>query len=65
MSMRIHKLTTYMHAGEACTLIEFLDQLREVLLQAYGDEITAMLQQATTQHEPAEPLDLFSGEEPF
>ncbi|MBW8721896.1 MAG: hypothetical protein JF626_08530 [Polaromonas sp.] len=46
-------------------MIEFMNQLREVLLQAYGDEITAMLQQATTQHEPAEPLDLFSGEEPF
>jgi hypothetical protein len=58
-------MTTYMQAGEACTLIEFLDQLREVLLQAYGDEITAMLQQATTQQEPAEPLDLFSDEEPF
>ena len=64
MSMRIHKLTTYMHAEEACSVIEFLDQVREVLLQAYGDDITAMLQQATTRHERG-PRDLLDDEEPF
>ena len=45
--MRIHKLTTYLQAEEVFTLVEFLDQLRDVLIQAYGDDISAMLQQAS------------------
>lgn len=44
MSMRIHKLTTYLQPEEAYTLVEFLEQLRDVLLQTYGDEISVMLQ---------------------
>ena len=47
MTRRVHKLATYLRADEAYTLIEFLDQLREVLMEAYGDEITALLQEAT------------------
>jgi hypothetical protein len=62
MSMRTHRLTTYLQAEEACSLIEFLDQVREVLLQAYGDDIIAMLQQASS---PQEPQDLLGEEEPF
>jgi hypothetical protein len=56
--MRTHRLTIYLQAHEACSLIEFLDQVREVLMQAYGDDITAMLQQATAsqQHESGELL---------
>lgn len=45
MNMRVHRLVTYMQAEEAYTLVEFLDQLRATLMQAYGDEITCMLQQ--------------------
>lgn len=64
MSMRTHRLTTYLQAEEACTLIEFLDQVREVLLQAYGDDITVMLQQAVgAQQQPQEPTDLFDDNE--
>ena len=33
--MRTHRLTTYLQAEEACTLIEFLDQMRDMLLEAY------------------------------
>lgn len=47
MSMRIHKLTTHLQPEEAYTLIEFLDQLRDVLMQTYGEEIMAMLQEAS------------------
>ena len=47
MTRRVHKLATPLRADEAYTLIEFLDQLREVLMEAYGDEITALLQEAT------------------
>lgn len=61
--MRTHRLTTYLRADEACSLIEFLDQLRDMLLEAYGDDITTMLQQASAQQR--EPRDLFDDEEPF
>ncbi len=57
--MRTHRLTTYLLAEEACTLIEFLDQMRDMLLQAYGDDITAMLQQADGPQAPQEPPGLF------
>lgn len=36
MSMRTHRLTTYLQAHQAHSLIDFLDQVREVLMQAYG-----------------------------
>jgi ABC-type protease/lipase transport system fused ATPase/permease subunit len=45
MSMRVHRLVTYMQAEEAYTVVEFLDQIRAVLIQTYGKEITRMLQQ--------------------
>ena len=63
MSMRTHRLTTYLQAEEACSLIEFLDQVREVLMQAYRDDITAMLQQASVRQEPRDLLD--DDEDPF
>ena len=48
MSMRVHKWATYLQPEEAHAVIDFLDQLREVLMQAYGDDITAMLRQANS-----------------
>lgn len=65
MSMRTHRLTTHLRAEQAFTLIEFLDQVREVLMQAYGDEIVAMLQQATTQQEARDPGDWMGDRESF
>jgi len=62
MSMRTHKLRTYLQAQEAHTLIEFLDQLREVLMHAYGDDIAAMLRQASL---PLEPWETFGDEDPL
>lgn len=47
MSMRVHKLTTYLRAEDAYTIIEFLDQLRDMLMLTYGDEIRIMLQEAS------------------
>jgi len=49
MTMRVSKLTTYLRPEDAYTLVEFLDQVREMLLQTYGEEIVAMLQEAS-QH---------------
>lgn len=47
MSMRIDKLTTYLRPEDAYTVIEFLDQMRDRLLQTYGDDIRAMLREAS------------------
>jgi len=44
--MRVNKIVTHLQPGEAYTLIEFLDQLREVLMQTYGDDIEVMLKEA-------------------
>ena len=42
MSMRIHTIVTHLRPDDAHTLIEFLDQLRAVLMQTYGPDIEAM-----------------------
>ena len=63
--MRTHRLTTYLQAEEACSLIEFLDQVRDMLLETYGDDITTMLQQNSAQQHQCEPRDLFDDEEQF
>jgi len=47
MSMRVNKIVTYLRPEDAYTLIEFLDQLRDMLMASYGDEVRTMLQQAT------------------
>ena len=47
--MRIHHATTYLRLEEALTLVEFLDQLRELLLHRYGDDIKSLLQEASPQ----------------
>ena len=44
--MRLNKIVTHLQPGEAYTLIEFLDQLRDVLMQTYGDDIEVMLKEA-------------------
>lgn len=47
MTMRVSRITTYLRPEDAYTLVEFLDQLREMLMQTYGEEIVAMLQEAS------------------
>jgi len=47
MSMRVNTIVTHLRAEEAFALIEFLDQVREVLLRTYGDDVKAMLQEAS------------------
>ncbi len=46
MTMRINTIVTHLRAEDACTIIEFLDQLRAMLVQTYGKEIKIMLQEA-------------------
>jgi len=42
MSMKIMKLPAYWDAGDAQLVISFLDDLRDVLVDTYGDEIIDM-----------------------
>ena len=61
MSMRVNKIVTHLRPEEAITLIEFLDQVREVLMQNYGDEIKTMLQEAST----GEAQSVMVNDQPF
>lgn len=61
MSMRINTLVTHLRAEDALTLIEFLDQLRELLIQTYGDEIKTLLQDASS----STPSDGFDDDHTF
>jgi len=52
MSMRIIKIATRLRPEDAHTLIEFLDDARDTLMQMYGGEIRAMLREAETTRGP-------------
>ena len=54
--MRTHAIVTHPQPEHVYALIEFLDQLREVMMQTYGDEITTTRQEAST-HEPGTHVD--------
>lgn len=58
MNMRTHRLVTHLQAEDALALIEFLDQLRDVLMQSYEDEIRTMLQEATREQSGIPPEDV-------
>jgi len=49
MTLRVTTLVMHLRPDEAHALIEFIDHLRERLLESYGDEIKAMLQEASSQ----------------
>ena len=63
MSMRVNTIVTHLRAEESFALIEFLDQVREVLLRTYGDDVKAMLQEAS-QREAQQELQSVD-DEPF
>ena len=46
MTMTISRLRTHWSAEEAHTVIEFIDALRDALLEDYGDDIAGMLREA-------------------
>jgi hypothetical protein len=62
MSMRVLRLATHLRPEEALTIVELLDQLRDSLMLVYGDDIGAMLRQASAQPATSEIVDR---EEPF
>lgn len=61
MIMRVNKIVTHLRPEEAYTLIEFLDQVRDVLMETYGGDVRKMLQEATVRQSPGGDLtdDLF------
>ena len=42
MSMKVIKLTAYWDAADAQLIISFIDELRDLLVDTYGDEIVDM-----------------------
>jgi len=42
MTMNTTRMTTYWTTGEAATVIDFLDTLRDALWETYGEQITRM-----------------------
>lgn len=44
MTMRVNTVIMHFRAEEAFALIEFIDQLRAMLIETYGDDIRALLQ---------------------
>jgi hypothetical protein len=42
MNMRILPLALHLPPEQALTLVELLDQLRDLLVEAYGDDIAAL-----------------------
>ncbi|MCP5407935.1 MAG: hypothetical protein H6963_01395 [Chromatiaceae bacterium] len=44
--MNTTHVTTYWTLGEASTVIDFLDTLRDTLWETYGEEITRMQREA-------------------
>jgi hypothetical protein len=47
--MRILPLALHLPPEQALTLLELLDQLRELLVQAYGDDIAAFQRAAVVR----------------
>ena len=44
MSMKVVKLYLHCDAAEAMSLIEFIDQLRDAVIDQYADDIQQMMQ---------------------
>lgn len=61
MSMKLSQLTTHWDAADAYCIITFLDELRDVLMATYGDDIGEMLKQTSSHnqhhHTPLEKDD--------
>ena len=62
MIMRVNKIVTHFGPEDAYTIIEFNDQLRDILMQTYGDGIKTMLQEASQRNPTPKEWD---DDEPF
>jgi len=57
MTMRVNILVTHLNADEAHTLIAFLDQLREVLMNTYGNDIATLWEDSSRDDFDYDPPD--------
>lgn len=57
MTMRVNLLVTHLNADEAHTLIAFLDQLREVLMNTYGNDIAPLWEDSSRDDFDDDPPD--------
>lgn len=59
MTMRFTQMVTFWNAGDAYTVIQFLDELRELLWNTYGEQIIEMMQEASAEqcHQDDEQRD--------
>ncbi|MEA3644067.1 MAG: hypothetical protein VBE63_29710 [Lamprobacter sp.] len=48
MSLKVLPLHTHWDAGEAYSVLAFIDELRDLIIAHYGDGITDMLNDAVT-----------------
>lgn len=66
MSLSFTHLPSHMTTDEAWTVITFLDLMREALWETYGEEITAMLKEASQPHHDSWESTLnLDDDEPF
>lgn len=65
MSMKVLRLQAHWDAADAHAVLGFIDALREEIVDRYGDQIVAMLQEASADHD-VDQLDLpFTDLTPF
>ncbi len=50
MTMNTTRLVTYWKTGEAATIIDFLDAVRDALWETYGEQITQMHREACDEY---------------
>lgn len=61
MTMEITRIATYWTAAEADAVVAFLDELKDMLWQTYGDQITEMRRAAlvTAETDTDQPASAF------
>lgn len=67
MTMNITRLTTYWTTDEAATVIDFLDNLRDILWETYGKQIIQMQHEAYDDQtqDPSQGESMFDDEISF
>jgi len=60
--MKTIKITTHWTAEEADCILQFIDELKSLLWQHYGDEIAGMYKAISTEQQKIEESDEFDDE---
>ncbi len=63
--MRVNTIVTHLRPEDAYTIVEFLDQLRDMLMHTDGDDMQAMLQEAAQREPQVSHLHGDDGDEMF